>query len=166
MSNDLIEFLRQHADDRGVMADLRGALVETKRRKSWPILSRFGAVGDDYRAKVVQYIAGWYALHPKETTDGNMGDTFRKLLGDDERKDFKSATAPGPVGKRFLHLLESEGDEIFDRISRIVMRAKSAEVPINYQQLYKDLSWWANNPDTIREHWAKHFWAHEAEENA
>lgn len=166
MSNDLMQFLRDHVDDRGVMTDLRGALVESKRRKAWPILSRFGAVGDDYRAKVIQHIAGWYAMHPKETEGGNMGDIFRHLLGDDECKDFKSATAPGPVGKRFLHLLESDGDEIFDRVSRIVMRAKSVEVAINYQQLYWDLWYWPNNADSVRERWAKHFWAHDSERHA
>lgn len=160
----LLNFLRARSNDRGLLADLRCALVESKRHRAWPALAAFGGVGDDWKARCVQTVAGLYALHPKEAREGNFGTSCRALIGDDERLKLDESREVGPLARRFQHLLAADREEVFDRVIRLVMRAKSAEVPVNYQCLYDDLAKWQYNPEIVRVQWAKQFWVPNVEE--
>lgn len=159
----LLKFLRSRQEDRGFMANLRCALVDSKRHRAWPYLANFGGIGDKHGNKVVQAIAGLYASHPEETKDGNFGTMCRKLLSDDERQKLNQAEGIGPLSRRFQHLLAAEGDEIFDRVGRLVLRAKAQDIPVNYEQLYKDLLDWEYHADWVRVRWAQSFWTPEVE---
>jgi CRISPR system Cascade subunit CasB len=162
----LLEFLRARTNDRGVLADLRGALVESKRHRAWPILAGFGGVGDDWRAQCVQTVAGLYALHPKEASVGDIGTTCRTLLSDDERTKLYETREVGPLSRRFQHLLAADGEEVFGRVTRLVMRAKSEDIPVNYAQLLQDLTDWQYKPESVRVRWAKSFWVPQVEEQS
>jgi CRISPR system Cascade subunit CasB len=146
------------------MADLRCALTESKRHRAWPALAAFGGVGNDWKALSTQTIAGLYALHPKEANQGDLGSTCRTLLSDDERGSLTETGEVGPLSRRFQHLLASDGEEIFGRVVRLVMRAKNEEKPINYEQLAHDLKDWQYQAERVRVRWAKSFWAPEVEE--
>jgi CRISPR system Cascade subunit CasB len=163
-SENLLEFLRRHQGDRGIMANLRCALVENKRRRAWPILACHGGIGDDFKALTVQYLAGFFASHPKECHEGNFGHSCFQLMDDEERRALAEGGV-GPLSRRFQHLLASEAEEIFGRVMRLLMRCKSKEISINYSQLFQDLSRWQYMPDTIRNNWARSFWAPKAEDN-
>ncbi len=76
----LLETLRKRKDDRGYMAEVRCALVKNKRYRAWPHLGLFGGISDEYQAKVVQIIAGLYACHPMETSEGNLGNVCLQLM--------------------------------------------------------------------------------------
>lgn len=159
----LLKFLRSRQEDRGFMANLRCMLVESKQHRAWPYVANFGGIGEKHCNKVVQTVAGLYATHPEETHDGNYGAMCRKLLSDDERQKLNQAEGIGPVSRRFQHLLAAEGDEIFDRVVRLVLRAKAQDVPVNYEQLYKDLLDWEYHADWVRVRWAQSFWTPEVE---
>lgn len=159
----LFKFLHSHQEDRGFMANLRCALVDGKQHRAWPYLANFDGIGETHRNKVVQTVAGLYATHPEEVHVGDFGATCRKLLSDDELEKLRKAEGIGPVSRRFQHLLAAEGDEVFDRVVRFVLRAKTQDIPINYQQLYKDLRDWEYQSDRVRVRWAKSFWVPEAE---
>lgn len=58
----LIERLRKHKDDRGMMANLRCILVDTKRHRAWPALNRLGV---EINNEVAAHVAGLYATHPE-----------------------------------------------------------------------------------------------------
>lgn len=153
--SQLIEGLRKYKEDRGMMANLRCVLVETKKHRAWPVLNRLGiAVNNEISA----YLAGLYATHPEETDKGNMGATC--LLMDLERnekstKDNKLTT----MERRFQHLLAAEkGPELCHRVLRMILRAKAEGVRINYGQLEKDLYFWG---DRTKTDWAASFWAPE-----
>jgi CRISPR type I-E-associated protein CasB/Cse2 len=60
--------------------------------------------------------------------------------------------------------LAAEGEEIFTRAVRFVLRAKAEDFPLNYKSLSKDLLDWQTRPDAVRTRWAKSFWTPEAEE--
>ncbi|NPV02162.1 MAG: type I-E CRISPR-associated protein Cse2/CasB [Brevinematales bacterium] len=159
----LTEYLERHKNDKGLMADLRCALIESKRRKAWPHLAYFGGLGDDFGARIVQVVAGLYANHHTNTETGNMGDVFYRLLSDDERKGMiergtESHTDFGPVTKRFVYLLAANGEEIFDRLTRVVFYAKQKDVGIPYQTLERDLKKWEYDSDRVKTEWAKSFW--------
>lgn len=158
--SDLLDYLEERKENKGFMANLRCALVDTKRMRAYPYLARFDGVGDHHRAKVVQTIAGLYALHPNTTNQGNMGDTCRRLCGSEEKPWDEE---PGPIAKRLQHLLAAERDEICNRVVRIILRAKSQEIPINYEQLENDLLYWG---DKKKNSWAMNFWAFEGKKEA
>lgn len=160
----LLEFLRARSNDRGLLADMRCVLVESKRHRAWPVLAAFGGVGDDWRALCVQTVAGLYAMHPKETAAGDFGTTCRALLSDDERQKLYEAREISPLSRRFQHLLAADREEVFGRVTRLVLRAKSEEVPVNYVQLHQDLQKWQYNPEPVRVRWAKSFWVPNVEE--
>jgi CRISPR system Cascade subunit CasB len=150
--SEWFDHLRRLKEDRGLMADLRCYLVAGKRHRAWPALSRLHvAIGDERRAMV----AALYATHPEEGGHGNLGTTCRLI---EKRKDGGS---PGddkltPTERRFQHLLAAEpGQELYERLTRMILLAKSQGVPVNYGQLEKDLQYW--NERTRRE-WAAAFW--------
>jgi len=136
-----------------MMADLRCALVESKKQRAWPVLHRLGVAVTNRMAAIV---AALYATHPDETGNGNFGDTCRDIQSrrGDNRSDDSKLT---PIERRFLHLLAAErGDELHERVTRMVLMAKSNGVPVNYEQLETDLAFWN---DRTKSAWAASFWA-------
>lgn len=151
--NWLLERLEKYKDDRGMMANLRCILVENKKHRAWPALNRLGVKIDDEPSA---YVAGLFAFHPEATSSGNFGYTCkiieqrRKEKGTDDNK-------LTPTERRFQHLLTAEkGGELYDRVLRMVLMAKSQRVPVNYAQLVKDLRFWSDDTKTK---WATAFWA-------
>lgn len=148
----LMEQLRRIKENRGLMADLRCGLVESKRHRAWPALSRIRVGVDD---SVKAHVAALYATHPEECATGNMGTTC-KAIESERNRGAKGDDRLSPTERRFQHLLAAApGDELLDRVTRMVLMAKAVGVPINYEQLVLDLGYW--NDRTKRE-WASAFW--------
>ncbi len=147
-----LERLRKCKDNRGMMANLRCILVESKKHRAWPVLNRLGvAINDDVSA----FVAGLFATHPEEISTGNFGDTCKTIeqRRGDRRSDDSKLT---PIERRFQHLLAAErGEELNDRITRMVMMAKSHGVSVNYEKLETDLKYWS---DRTKTDWALAFW--------
>lgn len=155
----LFVFLRQckERDDRAALGNLRCALRKNLKHRAWPLLAHYGGIEDelkeyDHEAKVIQTIAGLFALHPTEA-NYDFGIACRKLMRDDEKiADPKDI---GPVARRFQHLLSSEKEEICDRVIRIVLRLKTQNIQVNYYELFNGLSYWG---EKIKHRWAGSFW--------
>lgn len=148
----LLERLRKYKDDRGMMANLRCILVDNKKHRAWPALNRLGvAIDNDISA----YVAGLFATHPEEMTNGNFGATCKAIAvrRGDKRSDDNKLTS---TERRFQHLLTAEkGDELQGRVLRMVLMAKSQGVPVNYEKLEIDLKFWS---DRTKTEWATTFW--------
>jgi CRISPR system Cascade subunit CasB len=155
----LLDQLRRIKGSRGLMANLRCYLVEGKRHRAWPALSRIHVRVDD---EVKALVAGLYASHPEETDHGNLGTTCKALeaMRDGGAKGEDKVT---PTERRFQHLLAAEaGEEVFGRVTRMVLLAKAQGVPVNYEQLALDLEpprWKAT-----RQKWASAFWDSHSEQ--
>jgi CRISPR system Cascade subunit CasB len=150
----LLERLRKCKDDRGMMANLRCAYVESKKHRAWPALNRLGVAIND---GVSAFVAGLFAAHPEETSTGNFGDTCKAIeqRRGDKRSDDNKLT---PTERRFQHLLTAETEaELQDRVLRMVLLAKSQGVPVNYAKLEPDLRAW-NRGDRTKIDWASAFW--------
>ena len=148
----LMERLRKNQNDRGMMANLRCVLVESKKHRAWPVLHRLGVAVTN---RVAAIVAALYATHAEETREGNFGTTCRAVQNrrGDNRGDDSKLT---PTERRFLHLLAAEkGDELHKRVTRMVLLAKSQGVPVNYEQLETDLKFWN---DRTKTEWAASFW--------
>jgi CRISPR system Cascade subunit CasB len=159
----LCNYLKElkNRDNRGALADLRCALIESRRDRAWPLLASFGGIGEGYSAQVVQTIAGMFAHHPQTTDVGNLGDTCRSLMSEDEREEYLKERKIGAMARRFQHILAASSDEICGRVARLVLFAKAKEKPVNYDQLENDLHYWS---DAVRVRWAKSFWQAEEKE--
>ncbi len=148
----LLERLRKCQDDRGMMANLRCILVANKKHRAWPALNRLGVSIDNDAAALV---AGLFATHPEVTIVGNFGTTCKAIeqnRGEKHGDDSKLT----PTERRFQHLLSAErGDELNDRVMRMVRLAKSQGVPVNYGKLETDLKFWG---DRTKTEWASTFW--------
>jgi len=155
----LLERLRRHKDDRGMMANLRCVLVDSKKHRAWPALNRLGVeISNDVSA----YVAGLFATHPEKTDTGNFGATCKaiELKRGERRTDDNKLT---PTERRFQHLLAAEGwEELRDRVLRMVRMARSEGIPVNYQQMEIDLKILSNPSNTWRDRtkirWAAAFW--------
>ncbi len=152
--SQLLEKLRKFKarDDRGMMANLRCILVENKKHRAWPALNRLGVPINNH---IAAFIAGLYATHPEETSNGNFGATCKaiKQKRDDNKGDDSKLT---PIERRFQYLLAAEqGDELFSRVLRMVLMAKAAGIPVNYVRLETDLK---KNADWRKNEWANSFW--------
>ncbi|MBO4311986.1 MAG: type I-E CRISPR-associated protein Cse2/CasB [Desulfovibrionaceae bacterium] len=168
----LLEFLLTNKDNRGVLAALRKGLVPTTEPRAWPYLAPFEGIGQDRKARAVRTVAGLFAHHPENCADGNMGDTCRDLCNVNEEKPWKvtenvngneKPEPPGPIARKFGWMLEAvDAEEICKRVARMVLYARSKGVPVNYEQLEKDLIAWPR----AREAWARHFWATQQAERA
>jgi len=154
----LLERLRKHKDNRGMMANLRCVLVDNKKHRAWPALNRLGiAIKDDDSA----YVAGLFATHTEETPTGNFGATCKAIeqKRGDKRSDDSKLTS---TERRFQHLLTAEKSELYGRVLRLVRMAKSQGVPVNYEKLIPDMKFWG---DRTKTEWASAFWTTGAEED-
>ena len=151
-----LDVLRKRKNDRGLMADLRCVLVKSKKHRAWPALSRLGIGCDD---DVSGYVAGLFATHPDEMSFGNFGTTCRNIERAGKERQGKD-TKLTPTERRFQHLLAAdEKDELFQRVLRMILMAKSKEVRVNYAQLENDLKVWLRfGGDRMKSEWAVEYW--------
>ncbi len=132
--------LRGLKNDRGAMANLRGALKPAQRHRAGPLLAPGGGIGQP----IYETLAGLYAHHPDETRTGNLGTTCRRLSG--ELNSFDG---------RFRRLLTCDREEICERLAPVILAAKAKDARVNYEQLFADLYYWS---DKVKERWAREYW--------
>jgi CRISPR system Cascade subunit CasB len=145
-----LERLRQRTEDRGLMASLRCVLVEGKKHRAWPALNRIGV---SVTNNVDALVAGLFATHPEETHSGNFGTTCKAI---ETLRGENQGDKLTPTERRFQHLLAAEKEEVRQRVTRMVLLAKSQGVRINYEQLVIDLRRWN---DRTKTEWATAYWA-------
>jgi hypothetical protein len=159
--DSFLKFLYENSDNRGIMSRLSAGLSSARSYDADPILARFDGTGGSPRAKARRYVGAWFATYPSKADKGDVGTLCRSLLSSEEAKSLDSTGEPGPMTKRFLNLLQAEGDEVYKRLSSFVFRAKSDGTGkrINYSQWLKDLEQWAYRADRVKERWAASYWA-------
>ena len=145
-----LEQLERNKDNRGMMANLRCILIANKKQRAWPVLHRLGIAIDNEAAA---FVAGLYAKHPEATKNGNFGNTCKTIA---QRKDAKDNDKITPTERRFQHLLSANKGEVKDRVLRMVMMAERENIPVNYEKLVKDLTYWN---DRTKMEWAAAYWA-------
>lgn len=146
-----IAFLQRYRDDRGALANLRGALSDARKPNAWPLLAGFPtAIG---KAAYETVAALWAITDRHERADGSFADTCRDLAGKYDAKNGKFEH--DSFQSRFKRLLTCDHDEIAERVAPVIRAAQTKGLRVNYIQLLSDLLLWG---DEVKVRWAKAFW--------
>ncbi len=146
-----IRHLRDLAEkqDRGSLAALRRGLGQEPGSVAavYPVvvphLPEEGA-GDDWRYYL---IGGLFAWHPSCAASGNLGDHFRALRQMSDSME-----------KRFVTLLATHRDDLPDHLRQAIGLLKSKDVPVNWDQLFRDLRNWDHPDRFVQRRWARSFY--------
>ncbi len=147
-----IAWLLSVKDDRSTMAELRCLLNPNLRHRGWQSIACVGGIGKP----VQELIAGLFALHPMH--DGsltNFGTSCRRLAARDKR-DGQSKSSP--LDTRFRRLLDADRGELADLLPTLVRYLKSESIPVNYEELFRDLRYWN---ESVLTRWAQEYWNHQ-----
>ncbi len=138
---------------RGDLADLRKLLSPATRNQGLFALGRIGFVDWD-RDPAALIVAALFGLHPHRCEKWrNFGTTCRELA---MRKD--SRPGDSSFDRHFRRILASRTlDDIRKPILAAGRMAKAEGKSIHYAALHKDLKFFAHDPDTVLEQWAKSY---------
>lgn len=157
IKNTFLERLQAIAKDRGNSAALRCYWSSATRHKAYPVLGHLHALED----KRKEILAALYAEHAKsETVNVHVpGQSVGKAalrLGDRENDRH-------PYDSHFRRLLASDSlQDLSQQLHRLVKRLergnKHGSICLDYEQLWKDLNFWANYSENVKYKWAADFW--------
>lgn len=159
--SDFVEALKQlsSGNDRATLAQLRRGLGrrfgEESRRDGW-VLAQLRRIGQAQQAgdtEIDRYclIASLFATHSDPTGRGTLGAAFRQLA------DRPGASKDG-VERRFHSLLDSDLDDLPERLRYAVSLFESKGVAIDWAQLLSDLGIWGSEWRTVQRNWSRDFW--------
>ncbi|MFN7868702.1 MAG: type I-E CRISPR-associated protein Cse2/CasB [Planctomyces sp.] len=146
--------------DRGALAELRRgrgrAFGEHAARDGWVLrtLSRAGAAwdGGDRRLGICCLVASLFAQHSSPGGKGSLGTAFHRL----------ATISPGAeqgAERRFHHLLDSEFEDLPERLRHAVSLLKAKEMPVDWRRMLADLCNWEWASRSVQKAWSRDFWA-------
>ena len=151
--NRFIAYLRGLADrqDRGALAALRRGLSRPPgtAAEMHPYVVPFLPEGWAWRHQCHYIIAALFALHPQSTGQGNLGEAFRRIA---------AQTPSESIEQRFVALLKSHRDDLFDHLRHAVGLAKSNDAAICWETLFRDIQHWDDDRRRVQRNWARSFW--------
>jgi CRISPR system Cascade subunit CasB len=143
--------------ERGALASLRRGLgqppgtVADMYRYVEPFLGEQGS-GARFKESAFYLVAALFALHPQSTDEGNMGTHLAKT---------RTENGADALERRFTALLAAHPADLPDYLRQSVSFLKSKDVPVNWNQLLRDLQNWENRDDpkySVQKKWARSFW--------
>ena len=152
-----ITYLLRLNDDnhRGNLAALRRGLMlpPGEALEMYPYVARWVPVEARGTATERMYYltAALYASYPENTGSGNFGDHMRAAA--------RSESEPAATERRFVLLLNTDADDLADYLRQSVSFVKSKAVPVNWDQLFRDLKNWDHPDRYVQKRWANAFWA-------
>lgn len=148
-------------DQRGALAALRRGLQHElgKCVEMYPhVIPWLKNVKGRWEKEMHYLIASLYAYYPSSGDTGDMGDVFFEI-------SLKQGGSKS-IEQRFMALLRSHPEDLAFHMRQAIALAKSANIPINWHQLFYDLKRWpydSNYPPY--EKWAQSFWKNLQNEN-
>ena len=156
---------------RDALADLRRGLSETPGTSPvmFPYVARWVPenVRYSWREKVYYLIAALFAYYQsggdeagkRKITEGNMGDHCLSALRNLPQSD--------SFELRFSALLKTNSEDLPVILRQMISLLKTANIPINWDQLFYDLSRWNSESHHIQRRWANNYWGnrHSPEDN-
>lgn len=149
-------------DQRGALADLRLGLGQAPGTvpKMYPYVVPYlpnecsRSTEDSYYlvASLFAYYQSGNAGNARKRIDqGNIGDHLRSAI-------FYNQLDELPVERRFNALLAADPMDLPQYLKQIVSLLKSHDVPIHWEQLFRDLQWWQHESKFVQKQWANSYW--------
>ena len=92
-------------------------------------------------------VAALFALHPQPGGEKALGAAFAQISGESDS-----------IEKRFNALLNCHRDDLPYHLRQAVSLLRSEEVPIDWQQLLRDVLGWEHDSRYVQRAWAREFW--------
>ncbi len=164
MMHPFIHYLYSLAEGsrRGALAELRRGLSETPGTAPvmFPYVARWVPEAARYRweEKVYYLTAALFAYYQsgggraakQRISTGNLGDHCRRAA----QKKNQSAS----FEMRFSALLRANADDLPVLLRQMISLLKSADVAINWDQVFHDLTRWNSESRYIQNQWAHSYW--------
>jgi CRISPR system Cascade subunit CasB len=100
-------------------------------------------------------VASLFALW-HEAKQGRLQRPAESFGGSFDR--LRSVTGLDSIEKRFAVLIDSHPDELPTRLRHAVTLLRSKDIPINWEQLLRDLLRWRAENRPVQRRWARDFW--------
>lgn len=142
-----LELLRERKD-RGAMAKMKRGLGKMLGDvEMYPYVVPFLPT-DKSEHHYYFLIASLFALHPSPPAEKNlsMGAVFSQFVSSDSME------------KRFKALLNADGEDLHYHLRQAISLAKSKNIPVDYNRLFRDLSNWTHPERFVQLDWAKDYW--------
>lgn len=172
-SSGLVAWLRglKEREDRGRLAALRRGLLlephqfyELYRVIPPQFLEGIGREETERRLMV----SILFAFHPASFTDEelaarprNLGESLR-LLAEQRRAAGEAPDPddwpPEPLKRRLDQLLEARSEDLFFHLRQVMGLLKAAEVPVDWDQLLRDLRDWDRADRRVQWQWSRSFY--------
>lgn len=107
-----------------------------------------------WREEVYYLVASLFALHPENWQGGVDGESN---LGASLAMAARKGGETG-VERRFVAMLNSDRDSLPDHLRHAVAFCKSAEIPIDWGKLLRQLPHWDAEGRSVQRDWARAFW--------
>jgi CRISPR system Cascade subunit CasB len=148
----------------------RGALAALRRGLGQPpgtvaamypyVVPWLPADAPPWRQAAYYLIAALFALHPQPGGSGNLGASYRRAEGEQAAARDEGVSANE---RRFTALLAAHPDDLPDRLRQAVGYLASKEVPIDWNQLFDDLTRWGSPQRRVQQEWARAYWGRAAQ---
>lgn len=147
-----LQFLRDKREDRGIMADLRCALIQARESHAWPHLAKFCDLTKPQEKLAFSGAAVAFALDPgNEEKNNDIGTVMRRIATADNRADGLNT-----FRMRFQRLLACDSrEELTEQLHGIFQAAKQKGIGIDPDKLFYDIWYWGND---VKLRWAQSFW--------
>lgn len=163
-THPFIEYLYSLTVDqrRGALADLRRGLSEPPATTPvmFPYVARWVPENarDTWVEKVYYLVAALFAYYQSGSGDIRKSLTAKGNLGDHCLIAARDKAKSGSFEMRFSTLLNTNREDLPVVLRQMISLLKSADVAINWDQLFYDLCRWNSETRYIQRQWANRFW--------
>lgn len=157
----LIAYLKDLAkkQDRAALAHLRRGLGKKPgyAMEMYPYVGRFaGEQSNKSHERAVFLTAALFADYPDAPQNaGDLGSSVKQLS---EKSD--------SIERRFVALLDADAEDLHYYLRQMIGLLKANSVPVNWEQLFRDIRNWSHDDRFVQRKWARSFWgSKETKEN-
>ena len=149
-------------DRRGAMADLRRGLGEPpgSSPSTFPYVAPFikDSDRDTWREKAHYLVACLFAYYQAGGAEGVRARVYGGNFGAHLRQAVQQGVEEKSLQPRVMALLEAHRDDLPVLLRHMVSFLKSKSVPLNWDQLLRDLLYWNAPSRFVQKQWADSFW--------
>lgn len=149
----LIGYLRGLAKnkDRAALAHLRRGLGKKPgdALEMYPYVGHFaGEENNRAHERAVFLTAALFAEYPDAPENaGDLGSSVKQI-----------AKLSDSIERRFVALLDADAEDLHYYLRQMIALLKANSVPVNWDQLFKDIRHWSHDDRFVQRKWARSFW--------